>query len=143
MDFDPEKIENRKTLFLPSPHKLNPNLSFSWTIKLHKVDPLPGTELKLAILYDKHLREPDKRSFDMGIGVPLGMVKPRLLRNKFFEKSIHICFDIGIGVLIYRDRRGRVRTINQKQSILPVIISNNLLHLNGDIDYLVTGGGRE
>ncbi len=87
--------------------------SVSWAVEFAEKDALPGAELQFSGLYQDLFAAADKRAFAVGIGVSLGMPVARaIVRYQFGQGQEYVVRNTGVGIFVYGNCCGCVRTID-------------------------------
>ena len=87
-------------------------------VELTEIDALPDTEQQLPVLDENGLARADGRAFQMRIRVPLSVPERRAVRERRVKAERQVMLHVRVGVLVDRDRAGRVRAENDRNAAL-------------------------
>src|SRR5688500_4045098 len=85
--------------------------SLTRSIELREVHALPRAEHELAFVYRKRHIVTNEHGFDVRRRISFRMTVVTVLRNHARELEQQITLHIGVGVLVDKYRRGRVRNV--------------------------------
>ena len=131
-------------MILPDPqlssNYFNDKGSRSWSVEFAEVDALPCAEEEPALGENQRLGVTDRARFQVGGGVSFGVailgVVPRV---DFLKAAQHICFDIGIGILVDGDSGCRVERGDDDDSFLYIVVTQPFTDSVSDINHLIAG----
>ena len=110
---------------------------FARSIELGEVETLPRAEPDLTVAYRKRHAVADEDRFDVRGTISFGVRVLRIARDHSLECGEQVFLHIGIGVLVYEDRRGRVPDADGDKSVTYLRARNRRLHARRDVDGLL------
>ena len=123
---------------------LDRHLSISRPVEFAEEDSLPRPQFGRAAAYQDLLAAAYQRTLAVRVGVALAVsVAGATLRHQLFKSQEHIVSNGRVGVFIYGDSRGRVRTIDYCVAVSYARLADERSHLARDINHLVAALGAD
>jgi len=115
------------------------DLSRPRTVKLAEENGLPRPENGPALFNEDGLRRPEKGGFDVGGGVSLRMPVTVGERDDPVQDGKDVSLNIRVGILIDRDRRGRVGHKEMADAVFDPRFPDCRRDTLRDVDHLAPG----